>query len=183
MKKLLLLLLFFLSFCHFSYSQKAKKIHHTIFEFDFTCNLYQKAQNNQSEKVDVINKVDNFIGFRYVNSFFIKEDLSIGLGIGLEIAPVAEFPIVLDIRKYFKTNYVVFNIGKTYSGYNEFGTFLGEIGFGKKLKISKKLNMNLSVNYQLTYLDSGEVYDTNPYQRWVKDFYTHTLAFKIGIIL
>ena len=184
MKKIMILLLitFLVSFYSLGQNKKEKDIHKTILEFDFTFNLYQQAKSRQNSNVDMINVPNNFFGFRYVNSFFVRKDLAIGFGIGLEMAPVKEFPVVLDIRKYFneRKSYVVFNIGKAYNGFNEFKTLLGEVGFGKSFKLGKKNFFNLSANYQLTYLKEGRV-ETNVESRWVTDFYTHTIAFKIAL--
>ncbi|MCY1632912.1 hypothetical protein [Marinifilum sp. D737] len=167
-------------------AENKKDIHQTIIEFDFSFKLHQHARNETNEEVSVINVVDNFFGVRYTNAFFIKKDLSIGLGIGLEMAPVTEFPIVLDIRKYFgekiNKNYMVFNVGQAYSGYSGFGTWLGELGFGRNIKLGKKSTLNISTNYQLTYLKWGKVNETNSSSRWVKNFYTNSLAIKVGLM-
>ncbi|WP_461639893.1 hypothetical protein [Labilibaculum euxinus] len=169
----------------FSQSKDGKIKHKTIIETDYSFKLFQSAKDEFNQSVRVINPADNYIGFRYTNAFFIKEDLSIGIGIGLEGAPVLEIPVVFDVRKYFgekeNRNYTVFNVGKTFNGYSEFKTWLGEIGFGRNYKIIKKISLNIGVHYQLTYLKKG-IINNDDHRDWVRDFYTGSLAIKIGFI-
>ncbi|WP_421920481.1 hypothetical protein [Marinifilum sp.] len=146
------------------------------------------AKNKQGNSVHVINTPENFFGFRYTNAWFVTNNLSVGFGIGLELAPVTEWPVVLDVRKYFgdkaNRNYLVFNAGKAMDGYNGMETLLGELGYGRNIKLGKKTSLNLSLNYQLTYLKDGEVKKTREIhnRNRVRDFYTHSLGVKLGLM-
>lgn len=174
-----------LSFSVNAQNEKTKNIHKTIIDFDFSFKLRQSAKNEFDKDVDIKNDYDHFFGVRYTNVFFIKDDLSLGFGIGLETASVLEIPCVIDIRKYFGTtqnkSFLSLNVGKTYNGYSEFKTWLGEVGVGKNIKLGKKTSLNIGLNYQLTYLKSGTI-NNDDRRDWVKDFYTNTLAIKTGIM-
>ncbi|WP_321295300.1 hypothetical protein [Marinifilum fragile] len=190
MTKFNLFLISFLSLCSLSnkvcaQTNNKKDIHQTIIELDFSFKLHQHARNKFNESVDIKNNIDNFMGVRYTNAFKLKKDLTLGFGLGLEIAPTIEIPVVIDVRKYFgqKTNksYLNLNLGKTYNGYSEFKTWLSELGVGRNIKIGEKTSLNLSTNYQLTYLKKGEIRNDD-HRDWVKNFFTSSLAIKIGLI-
>jgi len=169
----------------FSQSKDRSDIHKMILEADFSFKLFQSAKDKSGRSVHVINPIDNFFCFRYTNAFFIKEDFSIGIGIGLDVAPVIEIPVVLDLRKYYgdgkNRSYAVVNVGKAFNGYSEFKTWLGEIGFGRNYKIGKKSSVNIGIHYQLTYLKEGRIRNDD-HRDWVRDFYTGSLAIKTGFV-
>ncbi|WP_294966504.1 hypothetical protein [Sulfurimonas sp.] len=189
MKQTKILILLLLLPC-FLFSQEKEKYdwHKTIIEFDYGFGIHQSAKDYHSTTESSANvyKENNFINFRYTNAFFVKSDLSLGLSLGFEIAPVIEIPLTLDIRKYFGTNknrnYLSLNLGKAFYKSAEFNTWLGELGFGRNFKLGKKSSLNTSFSYQLTYLKEGSVKVSEDDRSWVKDFYMHSLSFRLGIM-
>ncbi|NOU61062.1 hypothetical protein [Marinifilum caeruleilacunae] len=180
----LILLLLCLSSWVYSQSEEYD-FHKIIIEPDFTFKLHQYALDNSGKEFKVINKADHFFAMRITNAFFINENFSVGFGIGLEMAPVTEFPVVIDLRNYFgkgeNRNYLSLNFGKAFHGYSNFKTWLGEIGGGRSFTLSKKSSLNISVNYQFTYLNSDFIRHDGR-KKWVKELYTGSLALKVGIM-
>lgn len=171
------------------FSQEKEKYdwHKTIIEFDYGLGIHQSAKDYPTSTENVnVHEEDNFVNFRYTNAFFVKSDLSLGLSLGFENAPVSEVPLTLDIRKYFGTaknkNYLSLNLGKAFNKKTDFDTWLGELGFGRNFKLGKKSSFNTSFSYQLTYLKEGSVKISENDRNWVKNFNMHSLSFRMGIM-
>lgn len=123
---------------------------------------------------------DYSYGFKTVNGFYVKENISLGLGLGIEkFSNVSELPITIDARYLFTKGRVspVFNTAIGYGvGLNgSEGGLIFNPSFGVKAYISKDIAYFFNLGYKLrtqewtiTYYYSG--YSTSENETVLKHF-------------
>jgi hypothetical protein len=169
------------------YSQNTKKrdVHKTIIEIDYGFELGYSGKNINGEKISKRGKFTRGgVNLKYTNSFFVTDNLSFGLAVGIETGPISELPVTINVRKYFneQKSFVSFDIGKAFYRSAKFKTWLSEVGVGKRLKISEQSNLNFGAYYKLTYLNNG-VTQKNFFEgiNHADYFFMHSLSLRVGI--